>query len=1186
MRRVAVGFSVVLMVWALAWLMLPGVLKNQLETRLTAQLGRKVSVGGVDFKPWSLELTLHDVAVAHAADASAQLAIKRVYIDMELQSLLRLAPVADAIQVESPQLRLTYLGAGRYDVDDVLARLNQAPRAAPSKPLGFALYNLALSQGQITLDDAAAGQVHQLTGLTIKLPFLSNLDSQRTVQVQPQLAFQLNGSQFDSAAQGTPFAADRKTDLHFKLQHLNLGPYLAYWPATLPLRLSSAVLDADLKLAFAQMPHTSLGLSGQVTASQVKLVDARAGAASGQQLLAFDALQVQLDDVRPLERKLQLGHVVWRKPQLAVQRNAQGVFNWQDLLAANKPPRNAMQNRADSPEDTRATSQKDQKDSTWSMAVTQFDLQDGALRWQDASMPKPAQLTLQAVHFSAHQLQWPVQQPVPFEGRAQLETAALWFKGQATDLSADVTGQLTDVPLRLAKAYLAGVLTPDLNGVLNADLGLHWQAAQSAKEPMQLTLQLPQLTLDKLVLTQKAVKDPLVSLKQLQLAQLNLDWSHKTATLGQVRLTQPQATLARLADGRFMFEDWLQPPDQHAATVPQGHAKPWQWTVNDLRLTQGRFNLSDASMPKPVALTLANVALQLNNFTSQGPQPTGWQLSARLHHGDTEPGHLSGHGTLRLNPLALQADVTAQRLPLHALQPYLETVLKVDVLRADASFHGHVNLAQKPQGLALQLHGDTQLEDVRADTLVRSDPYTPAEELLSWKELHLTGLDLSLTPAAAARVDVAQTVLRDFYARLTLSEAGRLNLQDVLVSSTGEPQAAPEVHVGPISLMGGRVDFTDRFIKPNYSARLSDLTGKLSAFSSQMDNGPVQLADLELRGRAEGTATLEILGKVNPLAKPLALDITGHVRDLELAPLSTYAAHYAGYGIERGKLNVDVAYKVQPDGQLNASNNIVLHQLQFGDPVPGAANSLPVKLAVALLADRNGVIDINLPVSGSLNDPQFRVGPLVFKLIVNLIVKAITAPFSLLASAFGDGGDELSTVSFAAGSATLTPEAQAGLDKVAKALLQRPALKMTVVGSASLEAEREAFKREQLQALVQAEKRRTQKTEGAGALQPVSAAEYPALLKAVYKRADFPKPRNLIGLTKDLPVADMQALLLANLAVSEAAMQELALRRGVAVRDHLANLKLPLDRLFLGAAKTVKPEAAWRPRAELHLATQ
>ena len=359
------------------------------------------------------------------------------------------------------------------------------------------------------------------------------------------------------------------------------------------------------------------------------------------------------------------------------------------------------------------------------------------------------------------------------------------------------------------------------------------------------------------------------------------------------------------------------------------------------------------------------------------------------------------------------------------------------------------------------------------------------------------------------------------------------------------------------------------------------------------------MADLELRGRAEGTASLEVLGKLNPLAQPLALDIKAKVRDLELAPLSPYSVKYAGHGIERGKLSVDVAYEILPNGQLTASNKITLHQLVFGDEVAGAPASLPVRLATALLADRNGVIDIDLPVSGSVNDPQFRVGPVIFKALVNLLVKAITSPFSLLASALG-GGDasELSTVPFALGSAELSDEARAGLDKVAKALESRTALKMTVVGNASMDAEREALKRQRLQRMLRAEKRRTS-IQAPGASVPaagetatvavpvtISDDEYPALLTAVYKRADMAKPRNLVGLAKSIPVPEMEALLLANIDVSDDAVQTLATQRGTVVRDYLAAQKLPMERLFLGAAKVAQADEKWKPSADLSLSTQ
>lgn len=525
----------------------------------------------------------------------------------------------------------------------------------------------------------------------------------------------------------------------------------------------------------------------------------------------------------------------------------------------------------------------------------------------------------------------------------------------------------------------------------------------------------------------------------------------------------------------------------------------------------------------------------------------------------------------------------------------------------------------------------------------------------------MRGLAVAIDPAKPAKIDVAETVLADFFARLIVMPDGRINLQDLLKASSAVagtatatatatntfatntiaaraqkqgataskstinapqtlaagPQATPTasasaaiINFGPVSLVNGRVAFSDRFVKPNYSANLSDLTGKLSAFSSVPSGATPTLADLELRGRAEGTASLEILGKLNPLATPLALDITGKVRDLELPPLSPYSVKYAGFGITRGKLSVDVSYLVQPNGQLTAKNKLVLNQLSFGDKVEGSTASLPVKLAVALLSDRNGVIDLDFPISGSLNDQQFSIGPIIIKIIVNVIVKAITAPFSLLAAASGGGGEELSTVAFASGSAVLEASAKAGLDKVAKALIDRPSLRLSVVGTSNLEAEAAGYQRARLDELVRSEKRPSAVKDGASsevadggeatAAITVIPPEYPTLLKEVYKRADIAKPRSVIGLAKDLPVDEMEKLLLADVKVNDDAMQALALQRGVAVKEHLAFKELPLDRLFLGASNVGKAEdktdvktdekadekanGKWTPRAELKIA--
>ena len=1342
-RRAAWVAGGVAALWAVGWLAVPPLLKHQAQKIASEKTGRVVRIGGIDFKPWTLELTVSDLAIATADGRADQLRIKRIYIDSEMQSLLRLAPVVDALVVDTPVARLTHLGGGRYDIDDIVKKITPPADQPASAPLKFALYNLALQGGALDFIDTTVGKTHTLRDLRLDVPFLSNLEAQRNIHTDPRLAFKLNGSAFDSVAETTPFAQTHKTDATLKLSALDLSPYLGYLPASAPVRLVSAVLDADLKIAFEQNPAPVVRLSGVVQASGVRLDDAKQ-----QALLAFEHLKLSLADVRPLAQSIKLSAVELTAPTLTVHRARDGRMNL-DLVSAPADPAQATAKAAapaapvaptgnvgsktiaNNDQTTLGSSSKDSKPAAaggWKLEVAQVAVRGGRVDWTDDTTAvdkgSPARLGLRELEMDATGIAVPLDRtgvaPIPFRGSAALlagltapkpgggtqgptskmtavkvtaPSAALQFSGTASAQAASVTATVSALPLELAAPYVAQFLAPALGGTLHAALGLTWQAAGGKGGADSLLVKLDRLALDKLALTQG--KTTLASVQGLELKDALIDPAAQSATLGKLTVTNPKVKVERHADGRWMAETWLKDAASGAAATPSAKAAaprgskpvaaqppalakkdgtPWKLAINDLLLSGGTVGWSDLATPRPVAFDVSALQLQLQHFTLEGKKPATLQVVARVASGRTEPGKISYRGTLGLSPVMTQGALDVVHLPVHAFEPYFGDALNIELLRADASFKGAVHYAATPAGPRVRATGDVAIEEFRANsvpgtaagsgaiagtgtaappTATASEPSATSaplaagrrglglgEELLSWKALSLRGLEVSLAPGTTTTVDVKETALSDFFARVVVRESGRINLQDLVkstpatVSGTGTAAlassaaaesknganngpatlgsgqkdqkngvapvaqadpAAPVIRFGPVSLLGGRVYFSDRFIKPNYSANLTELTGQLSAFSSVSPDGSPQLADLELRGRAEGTASLEILGKLNPLAKPLALDIQGKVRDLELAPLTPYSVKYAGHGIERGKLSVDVRYLVLPDGQLTASNQLILNQLTFGDKVDGAPASLPVKLAVALLADRNGVIDINLPISGSINDPQFRLGPVIFKVIVNLIVKAITSPFSLLASAFG-GGDELSQVAFAPGSAVLTAQATQGLDKVAKALTERPALKMTVVGTASLDAERAAYKRERLQSLVQAEKRRIQvlggTTNGTATI-TVSPAEYPELLKAVYRRADMPKPRNLVGMTKDIPQPEMEALLLAHVPANEESMRALATQRGVAVRDYLASRQLPLERLFLGAPRVGDDKAPagatpapWSPRAELGLSTR
>jgi len=324
---------------------------------------------------------------------------------------------------------------------------------------------------------------------------------------------------------------------------------------------------------------------------------------------------------------------------------------------------------------------------------------------------------------------------------------------------------------------------------------------------------------------------------------------------------------------------------------------------------------------------------------------------------------------------------------------------------------------------------------------------------------------------------------------------------------------------------------------------------------------------------------VEIKGKINPLSKDLFLDIVADAKDIELSPMSPYAGKYVGYGIEKGKLSFNVKYKVE-NRKLSANNKIILNQLTFGEKIESpTAIKAPVLLAVALMKDRNGVIDIDLPISGSLDDPQFSVGGIVLRIIVNLITRAVTAPFSLLASAFGGGsgsGDELSYIKFDNGRSNLNQAAQAKIATLTKALNNRPALNLEIAGRVDPLTDLDGLKRVSIERKVKAQKLKelVRKGEAPRSVDDVQVApeEYPRYLKAAYGEESFPKPRNVIGLARDLPVPEMERLMMQYSKIGEDDMRQLASQRAQTVRDALMAGQIGAERLFVVAAKPLTAE--------------
>ncbi|MCL2346394.1 MAG: DUF748 domain-containing protein [Desulfobulbus sp.] len=672
-------------------------------------------------------------------------------------------------------------------------------------------------------------------------------------------------------------------------------------------------------------------------------------------------------------------------------------------------------------------------------------------------------------------------------------------------------------------------------------------------------------------------------IEQMSLKGGRVDLPARRVDIAEIASTGARARLLRNRNGAI---EWIAPPALKttapaAAAQASGNEQPWLARVERLNIDDLALRFEDRATTPAAVQELTGLRLAGENLGNEPGSKGQLSLAGQIN----KRGSLKVAGSVQAQPLDLALAVETQAIPLLPLQPYFAGLLNVELKAGQFSNKGETRISFGSDGLRAGYRGSATLGNFQTvDKANQSD-------FLRWKSLYFGAVDFNLQPLT---INVGEIALSDFFARVILNDQGHLNLQDIIVrqeaapapaaaSETPAPVAAaavtsaaparPPMQIGKITLQNGTVNFSDYFIKPNYTVNVTKLAGRVTGLSSQ--EGTV--ADLDLRGAYAKSAPVHIEGKLNPLAARSYLDLKASVKGVDLTGFSPYSGKYAGYAIEKGLMSLDLAYKLE-NQQLTADNKIFIDQFTFGEPVASPdATQLPVNLAISLLKNNRGEIDVNLPISGSLDDPQFSVGGLVVRVIANLFVKAVTSPFALLGSMFGSS-EELSRLDFAPGRARVGESEAKMLATLAKALNERQGLKLEISGTVAPETDREGLKQVALERAVRTawhQDKPDADTRGA-----LSADDYPTYLTQVYKAGKFPKPRNMVGFLKDLPVEDMEKLILANTTISDDDLRQLARNRAENVQEWLIQQgKVAPERLFL-----VPPKEATEPGARVDFA--
>ncbi|NDV12947.1 DUF748 domain-containing protein [Crenobacter caeni] len=527
--------------------------------------------------------------------------------------------------------------------------------------------------------------------------------------------------------------------------------------------------------------------------------------------------------------------------------------------------------------------------------------------------------------------------------------------------------------------------------------------------------------------------EPVLTITEANLAGGRVDGAKARASLSTLELSGLDARVRRLRGGQLeagrVFETASPAPKSGKATGPA-----WQLGYPSVTLQDSRVRWQDDSVARPVVFELTDIAGQA--------APDGDGVAARID-ARAGRGRLSVDG--RLAGEAMQARVRGDALPLPPFAPYALAGTPLTLAAGSVS----ADLDARLNGARWQVSGAGSIDTLRVLEAGQRQP------LLAWQRLGVQGVS-----ADAQGVSIVRARLTRPTARFILDKERRSNVEKLFAGrpdSAARPPAgkgdAYRFNLRTLQVSGGALEFADLGMQPVFGTRIHDLSGSVLGLSST----PGRRATVSFDGDVDEYGDVRIRGRLQPFAVTDDLDMQLAFRNIPVGSLNPYSMNFAGWRVDDGRLSVDLGYRIDKR-KLTADNRVVIKSLKLGKEIPDYQGTrLPLKLAVALLEDADGVIDLDLPVTGSLDDPKFSYGHLVWQAVRNVIVKVATAPFRALAALMGgEGFDEVYVVP---GEAALTPPEREKLATLAKLLERRSQLTVAIGGGFDAKADRVALAR-------------------------------------------------------------------------------------------------------------------------------
>ncbi len=1187
----------------IGFFVLPIISKNIIQNKLGKILNRQVTIEKLSINPFTLSAQINSFNIKKN---KVLFSADEIYINFSIASVFALSPVVSDILIKNPYINIIRNKNGAFNFSDILDAYKIKESASKgdknledkdsNKAFNFTIENFKVSQGRIRVTDRVAQVSHIIKNLSIILPFISNKIKYRHKKSNLYVNFVLNKAKFKIDAGMIPFADEPSANIDIKSSYINMVHYLPYLPVPANTKINSLGLNFDIHADLSRKnTRNFLFVKGKI-----KILNADVNGIHGDNIISLPLLSIDLLRSDILTHKFNISDFLVKSPKINLVRDNKGRINLLKYLQSNE----SMQN----------TEKQDKKDGNLSFAINlkNFKISNALVRFRDDSAKKIFSTEVFPLNININDLKTIIKNEntkasgnykINLSTKAGEKLASSGnFHIDSLNSAAEGILKISNLAMNKYEPYYANFINADISdGEINMATKFaisHTCGKSDAK------LDVNEFSIHSLKMFSPGLKEKFIDIPELKIQGTAISLKNREIDIKCINAENGKIFLKRLKNGKINLAEYLLSQDEKKSASPKNHlvihknnvpvkhailktnkaekSKKLLWKINVNSFNINGFNLKfkDLTNKQPVLMNCHNISIKGGNFDNYSRK----ECNILVNTGFNDKGHIEIKGNFVPSLLKSNLFINFKNIDIKSLQPYFTDSIRVIVTDGYIQAKGRllIHLGRDNRDY-IGFTGQTSVNN-----FICLDKQS-AHEFFKCKSLYLAGINASVFPV---KIAVKNISLTDFYSRIAINKKGQINLSTIFKTNIDKKNSRTGMHgknynsesnsnigkknlhnkpafkiqnigIKNVTLQGGCIVFSDYSINPGFKADMKKITGSLKGLSSNENSRAV----LHLQGIHGQYSPLEITGKINPLAKKKFADINISFKDIELSKFTPYSAKYLGYKIDKGKLDLNLKYLIIGN-KLISDNRIKLDDLSLGDRVKSdKATSLPISLAITLLKNRKGQIDLDLPVKGQLNDPKFKIGSIVLGMISNLIIKVVTSPFSIIGSMFG-GGEELAFINFKYGSSDIDPANYKKIDTIADILRDKPSIKLGIRGFYDKINDYEALKIKKFNNMLKAEKLKRIFTSGekAKTLNEVyiKPQEKDSLIEALYSKAKFPKPMTDKGREKQISIKEKRKLLITNININKNDLRFLAMKRSENVKAYLISKdKISKKRIFL-----------------------